>query len=430
MKTSFDTAGLSLEQAPPISIPLRFFLLAPIAWCAAGLLFVFGGNAPLISTWAPMNIAAVHLGTLGFLGAVMIGALYQMVPVVAGSPVPKIHLAKGVHGLLIAGVGALVYGQATGNSIVFLTAAILLAIALLVFWFPTAIALVRAPTKSETVWGMRVAMVAFVALTILGIYMAYRRGSGDGYTTSWTSIRTAHAAIGFTTWVGGLLTAVSWQVVPMFYLTPELPLWSRRTIVIMVGFTVVTTPVAVLLDEGDFSVIATAAPAALAVWCIHPITVLMAIARRRRRRKDPSLLFWRTGLICAPIIFVLGVGTLLNDTPVWLLAFGWLIIGGWAGLIIHGMLTRIVPFLVWFHRFAPLVGKVPIIPMRRMLSARRVRVGFATHMVAVIMGLVAIISMELIAARMFGASLIVAGCVLGSNLITVARLRPMAIEDP
>jgi hypothetical protein len=38
-----DTGGLSLDQAPPIDIPARFFLTAPLFAIAAGLLLAWQG---------------------------------------------------------------------------------------------------------------------------------------------------------------------------------------------------------------------------------------------------------------------------------------------------------------------------------------------------------------------------------------------------
>ena len=46
----------------------------------------WGGAAVLASRWPPLAMAATHLGTLGFLGAVMLGALYQMIPVSRARP--------------------------------------------------------------------------------------------------------------------------------------------------------------------------------------------------------------------------------------------------------------------------------------------------------------------------------------------------------
>lgn len=57
----------------------------------------------------------------------------------------------------------------------------------------------------------------------------------------------------------------------------------------------------------------------------------------------------------------------LTKDPRWQVLFEWVAIWGWAGLIMQGMLSRIVPFLVWFHRFSARVGLEPVPSMRSML---------------------------------------------------------------
>ena len=83
-----STAGLSLEQAPPIGVPFRFFLTAPLFTLAAGLLLAWQGEDLMASRWTPGALTGAHLIALGFLSQVMCGALFQMLPVLAGSRVP------------------------------------------------------------------------------------------------------------------------------------------------------------------------------------------------------------------------------------------------------------------------------------------------------------------------------------------------------
>src|SRR3569833_1424030 len=81
-------AGLSFEQAPPFSLPMQCFLSAPLVLLAAALLGVMD-PALLASRWTPQALALTHALTLGFLAMAMLGALMQMLPVVAGSPLPR-----------------------------------------------------------------------------------------------------------------------------------------------------------------------------------------------------------------------------------------------------------------------------------------------------------------------------------------------------
>ena len=71
-------AGLSLEQAPPFGVPLRFFLTAPPFLLLAAGLMVWQGPDLFASRWLPATLALTHLLTLGFMAQVMLGAAYAL----------------------------------------------------------------------------------------------------------------------------------------------------------------------------------------------------------------------------------------------------------------------------------------------------------------------------------------------------------------
>jgi hypothetical protein len=422
--------GLRTDQAPPLSIPASFFLLAPLAMIASGAVLAWGGDAVLATRWAPLAMAATHLGTLGFLGAVMLGALYQMIPVVAGVPVPGVRLAHAVHALFAVGLATLVAGLATGGPALLALAPALLLAALALFIGPVAIALVRAPTRSETVWGMRLAVAGLMALATLGMMMALARAGLWRVSGDWSGWVTAHASLGGAVWLGGLITAVSWQVVPMFYLTPALPRWSRWSTIGAIGLALVAIPTVLLVGGGPVGVSIGAIPAVVMVWCVHPVLTLRAIQRRRRRRVDSSVRFWWAAMMGAPLIPVLAAGALLGEDPRWSVALGWVVVWGWAGMIVHGILTRIVPFLVWFHRYASLVGKMPVPSIRGLLPDSRVRVAMVMHSSAVIVGSAAIVSGSALLARAAGALLGATGVVLAANLVHTLAPRATPKNNP
>ena len=100
-------SGLSLDQAPPLRIPVAFFTAAPLWLLAAAALLLVLGDAVWTSRWNPETLALTHVLTLGFLGNVMLGALYQMTPVVAGERIRGVKSAYLVHLLLNLGLAFL-----------------------------------------------------------------------------------------------------------------------------------------------------------------------------------------------------------------------------------------------------------------------------------------------------------------------------------
>lgn len=422
MSAPFPTAGLRTEQAPPLSIPATFFVTAPLAIAAAGVWLAITGTAPA-ARWLPITLAVTHLLTLGLLAAVMWGALYQMTPVVAGAPVPGIRLAHLVHVLLASGVAALATGLSTGSRTAMWAAVALLGAAVTAFVVPLAIALVRAPTRHHTVTGMRIAVSALAVLAALGLMLAMIR-TGTAMPLGHAEMLSLHVGLGLVVWVGGLITAVSWQVVPMFYLAEELPPWSRRVDLACLALALASPLLLAWSGRPPWLVPLAMAPAAVSVWLLQPVLVLRAIARRRRKRADPSKGFWQIGMACAPPTLALAAATVLLDDARWPVLFGWLALWGWAATTVHGMLTRIVPFLVWFHRFSALVGRAPVPPMRRMIPDRWVRTGRALHVASLLLGVGAIVADTPLLTRVFGLTLLATAITMTAWMVRVLRRRP------
>jgi hypothetical protein len=91
------------------------------------------------------------------------------------------------------------------------------------------------------------------------------------------------------------------------------------------------------------------------------------------------------------------------------------------------MLTRIVPFLVWFHRFSPLVGLVPVPSLRGLLPDRWTRRGFVVHVASVLAGIAAIVSGADWLARLTGLLLMATAAQLGHSIFHVLR---QPVPDP
>jgi hypothetical protein len=427
-------AGLSLDQAPPLSIPMSFFLTATGFVALAGILLLVEGDGALASQWVPTTIALTHVGTFGFLATIMMGALYQMTPVVAGARVPAIRLAHVVQALACTGVLLVVASFWGSVPVPGVWGFGLMALALVLFAVPVGIALFRVEAHNQTVRGMRLSLVAFCLLGGLGVAMSHGWGGGSGGSSSFPGNRSlwvmAHLGIAFIGWIGGLLSAVSWQILPMFYLATSPSRRIQRAVSLMIASTMCMVAVGPALEPlagletARWWVAAAALPGGLAVWLLHPITSLHALARRRRRRVDPSVRFWQASMGIAPLCGIGLLGVHLSDDPRIALATGWVVVWGWAGLVVHGMLTRITPFLVWFHRFSHLIGQQPVPPLRRMLPDRWTNQALVLHLGTLATGLLAIAIGGATLSRITGVGMVLTALLLGRTLVFLLRLRP------
>lgn len=341
-------SGLDFKQAPPISVPLRFFVTAPAFAILAALIGLWQGPELYASRWSPSTLAATHLLTLGFAAMVMVGALMQIMPVLAGAPIPwPRSIAAVVHGGLTLGTLALAGGFLTGEPALLGFAVALLGSAFTIFLAAMATSLARVRLVNESVRMLRLVAVALAVTAVLGLWLAASRGWGIALPEA--SMRDIHPAWGFLGWTGLLVAGVASRVVPMFQMTPAYPAWMPRRLGLALFAALAAWSIAVWRSESALAIAGTATLAAL--YATFAATTLWLQRRRRRRLPDVNLLFWRAGMLSAAAASLLWLASSFwRDAPSRLALFlGVLTIVGATLSVISGMLYKIVPFLAWFH---------------------------------------------------------------------------------
>ncbi len=398
-----DQASLSLEQAPPIRVPFRFFLTAPVfAFLSAALLVVYGPEI-LVSRWLPVTLAFTHLLTLGFLGLIMCGAMMQMLPVLAGSPVPGVNgVSVLVHLSLTLGTLALAGGFLSGMAVLLKAAMILLATGFTVFTGALVAALLKVKLSNPTVRGMRLALGSLVATVALGVMLGSNLVWPIGLSRSlvFTDIHLLWGVLG---WVGLLVIGVAFQVVPMFQMTPDYPPWMTRFLATVLFIGLFGWTLFLFADPGGVLVEAVANLGILlllAGYGSFAFTTLLLQHRRKRRLPDVTLLFWRIGMLSVLVCLALWAAASLvprwSEGGAYSLSLGGVLLLGFAFSVVNGMLYKIVPFLSWFHlqhRKVTLLGgggtRVP--NMKEFLPDHLTRRQFWMHMATLLLLLPAVL---------------------------------------
>jgi len=213
------TGGLSLDQAPAEDIPLRFFISAPIFGILAGLMVFLKGNLLFSNTWMPETVALTHLLTLGWMGSVMFGALYQMIPVLVGGIVPFPKLSRMLHTILIPAILLMVSGFFWNHSWMLKVSLALLFPTILLFLLQLVQPLVRADGSRPVVLAMRFAGICLALTLLLGsMNLVQYSGWWPGFLDR-NLLKTLHLQMGLLGWIGFLIFGVGFHVIPMFYLS-------------------------------------------------------------------------------------------------------------------------------------------------------------------------------------------------------------------
>lgn len=331
--------GLSLNQAPPLWVPLIFFLAAPFF----GLLAVC--YLSLDSRFSEGVLLAAHSFFVGYVTLTMVGAYFQLLPVVAGVTIQNLSFwVKLIFGSLLLGSLGLTLGFLEPKAF-FL--APLAAGGLLLFCGISLNALRKSPTAYETVRSMRLALTALLGTLTLGLYLV--AGHLNIVPLARPFGTNLHLLIALGGWVGLTLVGVSFQVIPMFFVAPQFPLLIRRYWPAMIALALLLA-----LYETQFEYrISLSLSLVLLCYSIYCVSALWVFARRRRKVRDYTLWLWRLSIIAffgGVVGIFLIYQELVPDNKFESCVVGCGLLFGFSFLAaITAMINKIIPFLIWFH---------------------------------------------------------------------------------
>ncbi|VAX13465.1 hypothetical protein MNBD_GAMMA24-712 [hydrothermal vent metagenome] len=338
-------AALSLEQSPPLSVPIPYYLTAPLFSMIAAVILFWEGPGVLASRWTPSLLAVTHFLTLGFLAMVMFGSVQQILPVLMGSPVPRPQLvSRSIHALMSIGILFLCGGFLLNQALLFQGAVLFLGSGSGLFIAVVAYCLIRAQSGHATVTATALAISALAITVSLGLYLA----AGYGWTAIPQShlLTNLHLAWGLLGWVTLLIIGVSYQVIPMFHVTPDYPRPVTRWLSKLLSLGLAIWTIATLMfHEAPWT-------AGLAAVCltIFALATLNLKRRRRRRLPDVTLNYWQlaaASLLAAVLCWT--VEQMIPGLVIPPVLLGILLIVGFAMSAVSGMLHKIAPFIIWLQ---------------------------------------------------------------------------------
>lgn len=410
---------LSFDKAPPFSAPLRFFLTAPLFAILAGVLLVIDGENVFASRWTPAALAATHLVTIGFMLQVMLGALIQILPVVAGATLAQpLTVARVTHIGLTLGVLALCAGLYYSFPLLLKVAVILLGVTIVFFLFAAARVLLSVPSSSPTVRGIKFSLLGLASVLGLGITLA--SALAYGWALPLMTLVDLHAGWGLGAWAGILLAAVAYVVVPMFQLTPGYPARVSWWFPVVLFFALLSWSLALWFQWSQGGRLAQAAVGSTGI--VFAVLTLRLQKQRRRARADATYRYWQLALgasiFALTMLCTAAVWPELTERPLWTLLFGvLLLVGGFMSFII-GMLYKIVPFLAWMHLQSLGRNKVPA--MNKLLPDADTQKQMWMHLVAVVL-LIAAALFPVGFSQLAGLAVLAANAGLMRNLVRAVQ---------
>lgn len=408
-------------------MPGRHFALA--------LLFLIAGTAAVVAAAPELAVgaflsrrvvAATHLFTLGWITTSILGALYQLLPVVLERPVRWLGLARLTLCLHGAGIPLFVGGLWMGHGPATVAGAGLFATGLLLFAVNLGATLAGATERGVTWWALVLADLFLVVTVLLGTALAGNL-RWDLLGGNRLLALGVHVHVALAGWVLLVVVGVGQRLLPMFLLSHGVDEGPARFAVASIGAGLL---ILVAFHHG---------PAVVGVWS-PAVLVLMGVAafllqagrfyrHRRRPALDPGMAIAAAGLVLvgagavlAPLVLTRGFGAGMLVT-----AYGALLVLG-LSTFVAGHYFRIVPFLVWYHRFGPLVGRAKVPLVADLYDGRwagaagtLLGTGAAGTVAGILAGIPGVVTA--------GGALLAAGALLETaQMVRIARSRPAAVE--
>jgi hypothetical protein len=292
----------------------------------------------------PRLLALTHTVTLGWITVAIMGASYQLVPVVLERPIWSERLARWQLAIVAVAVFGMVAHFYLGTWPGLAGAAALLAVGILLYLLNIGLSLRGFRQWTFTARLVMLGYGGLAATTLFGLTLAVNHLRPFLPSEFFPTLH-AHVQLALLGWVTPMILGVAARVYPMFFLAPPprrwhsfLQLWGLAAGVPAVVVGLLAAPG--LLVAGALGV--AAAAAAHAAW------IGELAGTRKRPGLDWGLRFVLTATVFLAPGAVLGVVMAMDRLagPRVALAYAVLILGGWVSLTIVGMMLKIVPFLV------------------------------------------------------------------------------------
>jgi hypothetical protein len=309
----------------------------------------------------PRVVAVAHLFTLGWITTSIMGALYQLLPVVLGTTARWPGL--GYPALLLYGPGLALFtaGMLLGSTGMMLPGAAAFACGLLIFTANVAAGLAGATRRDATWWTLAAALAFLFVTIVLGASLAGNlRWFYLGERRLLALAVHMHVALGG--WVLLLVTGVARKLLPMFLLSHGASeTWGTAAAVLLAGGAATLT---IFHHVDSPAVVAVSAVLLASGTAAFVVQVILYLHHGRRPSLDAGLRLAASGIAFLACSLVLGVTAVLGGFAHRGLttAYGVSMVVGAFPLFVAGHYYKILPFLVWNRYFAPLVGRGRTLP--------------------------------------------------------------------
>ncbi|MEA2100486.1 MAG: hypothetical protein U9P72_10180 [Campylobacterota bacterium] len=334
----------------------------------------------------PKILGFVHLFLLGFIMMIIFGAMAQLVPVVLEVGHFGVELFYSIWPLLLIGTILMVFGFLNSAQLLPYGGVVVL-ISMMIFVMEIFMTIFKVPKLNLVMSSVLISNISLFFGIIFGLLMALAYAGTISLDIS--ALLQAHVYLVIGGYISITIMGLSIVLVPMFTLSHGFSMKPLEISISMMSIGVISVVLASLLDIKILEYIGYLLSAVSMLFYFY---IIYIIYKTRPRKENDiyaiSLMFSYISLLVA-----LGLGVLyfMIGGENLLLASGWLMFFGFFAFLITGHIYKIIPFLVWFERFSPLVGKEKVPMLADMVPYKSSQAQFVFCAVGVVLVTIAIL---------------------------------------
>jgi len=358
------TTSIATAYSPPFRIVVKYFVAAIFSFVLLNFMLLINYQDINGHHFQPKILSITHIATLGFITMTIFGAMFQLVPVVLEVKLFSALLAELQFWIYLLGITGLVFKfWYFSSSLSFTLPAIFLNLAIFIFAFNIIASMTK--VKIWNITGIYLASAIFwlVITAIAGLLLAINLDHPYIKIDHLQYLK-LHANVAFIGWVTMVVMGVSFKLIPMFTLSHGYKLELAKWALGLINFGLLGINWIMHYPDTEFYILIFGTAIFIGL-ILYLIQIYIIFKKRIRKKLDIGLKF------SAIALFKLGFSTLLGFSflffeyeykPNLTLIYGFMIIVAYISTLIVGQMYKIVPFLVWYHKYSSKVG-IENVPM-------------------------------------------------------------------
>lgn len=353
-----NNVNIASAYSPPFRVVSKYFISTIASFVILNFLLVYNYSDINGHHFEPKILSITHITTLGFITMIIFGAMFQLVSVVLEVKLFSSIIAEIQYWIYLVGVILLTTKFWFFNiNYGFTFPAILLNGAMGLFSINIILSIFKVKKWNITGTYLAASIFWLIITAIAGLLLSMNLDK-PFFKISHFQYLKLHVITAFVGWVGMVIMGVSFKLIPMFTLSHNYKMIYGKIAVVIINIGLLGVNwIMHYKDVGMYNLIF--GSMIFAGFILYFIQIYLIFKNRIRKKLDVGLNFSALAFIIMAITSVLNFSFLFfeyESIKNLTLVYGLISLLGSFGILIIGQMYKIVPFLVWYHKYSSKVG--------------------------------------------------------------------------